>query len=73
MTSYLDLLPSDCMEIVLTERISTMEKELEKLDKAIRNKLKNDYKKEKKRTPRRFNFNALRAAVNYQVYTSGVR
>jgi len=61
------------MEIILTERISTIEKELEKINKEICKELKNKYKKEKKRNPRRFNINALRAAVNYHVYKTGVR
>lgn len=72
MTSYLDLLPNDCMEIILDKRISKMEKELDNIDKAIRNKLDNDYKRENNRNTRRFNFGAFHAAVNRRVYIEGV-
>lgn len=75
MANYLDLLPNDCIEIILDKRISNIETELNNLDKAIRKKLDNVYKKEKekKNNTRHFNFDAFRAAVNRQVYITGVR
>lgn len=77
MANYLDLLPNDCIEIILDKRISNIETELNNLDKAIRKKLDNVYKKEKekekKNNTRHFNFDAFRAAVNRRVYITGVR
>lgn len=72
MTSYLDTLPTDCMEKIIDTRVSQMENQIQKIENSVLKKLKDDYEKEKKRTPDKFNFAALRAAVNISVFNRNI-
>tara|TARA_Y100000389_G_scaffold166659_1_gene171519 strand:- start:129 stop:350 length:222 start_codon:yes stop_codon:yes gene_type:complete len=69
MNSYFDMLSTDCMEIVLEERVYSIENEISKIKTDIIKKLDNDYKIEKNKTPGKFNIKALRAAVNLNIYS----
>tara|TARA_Y100000389_G_scaffold142353_1_gene140353 strand:- start:514 stop:729 length:216 start_codon:yes stop_codon:yes gene_type:complete len=68
----MDFLPSDCMDIVIEKRITDMEEETSNLKNKIIKKLEDEYEKEKRKTPEKFNFKALSAAINIRVFINDV-
>jgi hypothetical protein len=68
MNSYLDFVPVDCMDIVIEKRITDMEKEVSNIKDIVIKKLEDNYEKEKKRKPGKFNFEAFRIAVDIKVF-----
>tara|TARA_B000000477_G_C6043878_1_gene207166 strand:- start:273 stop:554 length:282 start_codon:yes stop_codon:yes gene_type:complete len=68
----MDFLPADCMDIVIEKRITDMEEEISNLKNKIIKKLEDEYEKEKRKTPEKFSFKALRAAINIRVFINDV-